>query len=736
MSLFNELKKRNVLRVTIAYLAASWLLIQIVETLFPVFGLPDERVRLFVILLSIGFPITVLFSWLYELTPDGLKLEKDVDRSRMLDHHAGKKLDRVIIVVLTLALGYFTVDKFVLDPARDVEREQAAVEIARSNAFIESFGEKSIAVLPFMNMSDDSSNEYFSDGISEDLLNLLAKIKELRVISRSSSFSFKGKDIALPEVAAELNVSYVLEGSVRRDGNQVRITAQLIDARADSQLWSESYDRPLDDIFAVQDEIAAAIGEALKTQLSLDIGASGVMASSSTKATNISAYDAYLQGRELIVKRKNFRQAIDHLTRSLRLDDNYAPAHAQLAIAILLRWVTGQYTEDDARRMAERHLDQAETLEPGLPLVQAGRALLAWRNHDPESAVKYASAALEGNPSDVDAMNWLQLSLGRLGRYDEAEEVLQRMLEVDPLSIPGRENYIELLTESGRCEEAQELADQLLDLRPNDGYLHRTLIALFCKGDVAEALAWGLKLPSDFGLASWAFVFVGEYDEARRVAANREMWIDFLEGNTEKAIESTLRNLELRPNEIFSLDEAAGALYMAGRYEEALPLFEHLLELAPEGRPIAGIMELHTMMRFAVARRLTGDEEGAAALVEITRRDHDAQRANGRRSADLYLVETRIAAFDRDHERAIEALRLSIQNGLRQLEFLDELGFERMADDPQFIEVRSELSSIIDSEHKKVLQLICFNNPVPDDWQPLPETCEGVVEQPVLLSAE
>ena len=243
MSLFSELKRRNVLRVAIGYLAASWLLIQIVETLFPIFGLSDASIRLSVILLAIGFPLILIFSWLYELTSEGLKLEKDVDRSITLVHHTGKKLDRAIIVVLTLALGYFAFDKFVLDPARDTAREEVVAKQARTDALVESYGEKSIVVLPFVNMSDDAGNEYFADGISEELLNLLAQIPQLRVISRSSAFSFKGKDIDIQTVAEKLNVAHVLEGSVRKSGNKVRITAQLIEARSDTHLWSGTYDR-------------------------------------------------------------------------------------------------------------------------------------------------------------------------------------------------------------------------------------------------------------------------------------------------------------------------------------------------------------------------------------------------------------------------------------------------------------------------------------------------------------
>jgi TolB-like protein len=262
MSLYQELKRRNVIRVAIAYLAASWLLIEAAETIFPLYGFGDAPARIVVTVLAIGFPLFLVFSWVFEITPEGLKKEKDIDRAASVTHKTGKKLDRVIIVLLALALGYFAVDKFVLDPARDVELVEETAQQARSEALVESYGDKSIAVLPFVNMSADPEQDYFSDGISEELLNLLAQIPDLRVISRSSSFSFKGKDIAVPEVAQQLHVAYVLEGSVRKAGDRVRITAQLIEARSDTHLWSQTYDRTLDNIFAVQDEIAAAIGAA------------------------------------------------------------------------------------------------------------------------------------------------------------------------------------------------------------------------------------------------------------------------------------------------------------------------------------------------------------------------------------------------------------------------------------------------------------------------------------------
>jgi len=266
MRLVSELKRRNVLRVGAAYIVAAWLVIQVAETIFPLFGYGDTPTRLVVIVLSIGFIPSLVFSWVFEITPEGLRRDADVDRDHSITQVTGKKLDRIILLVLALALAYFAFDKFVLEPTRVAEIVAETAQQARSDALVESYGEKSIAVLPFVNMSADPEQEYFSDGISEELLNLLAQIPELRVISRSSAFSFKNKDIAIPEVAKQLNVAHVLEGSVRKAGNRIRITAQLIEARSDTHLWSQVYDRELDDIFAIQDEVATAISQALKLE--------------------------------------------------------------------------------------------------------------------------------------------------------------------------------------------------------------------------------------------------------------------------------------------------------------------------------------------------------------------------------------------------------------------------------------------------------------------------------------
>jgi TolB-like protein len=289
-SFIEELGRRNVFRVAIAYLAGAWLLIQVADTVLPKFGYADSAVTNIIVAAAIGFLPVVVWAWAFQWTPEGIR--RDADVSPQTSRPAGKAFDRIIVTMLALAVGYFAIDKFVLDPTRDAEQIQTAREEGRADAFVESYGDKSIAVLPFVNMSADPEQEYFSDGISEELLNLLAQIPELRVTSRSTAFTFKGKDIVISEVAKKLNVAHILEGSVRRSGNKVRITAQLIDARTDTHLWSETYDRELDDIFAIQDEISAKVVADLKLKL--------LGKAPQTEQIDPRAYDLYLQARYIL----------------------------------------------------------------------------------------------------------------------------------------------------------------------------------------------------------------------------------------------------------------------------------------------------------------------------------------------------------------------------------------------------------------------------------------------------
>jgi TolB-like protein len=239
LSLFNELKRRNVFRIGAAYVVGAWLLIQVTETIFPLFGFGDTPARLVVIVLAIGFIPSLIFSWVFEITPEGLKKDADIDHEESITQATGKKLDRIILVVLALALGYFAFDKFVLDPARDRSNIEIARQEGRTAALNESYGDKSIAVLPFDNRSNREEDQFFTDGIHDDLLTTIAKIGSMKVISRTSVMEYRDTIKKIPQIAQELGVANILEGGIQRSGNHVRINVQLIDAATDDHLWAE-----------------------------------------------------------------------------------------------------------------------------------------------------------------------------------------------------------------------------------------------------------------------------------------------------------------------------------------------------------------------------------------------------------------------------------------------------------------------------------------------------------------
>ena len=351
--------RRNVTRVALVYIIVAWVTIQVVDVMFPALKVPDWAVSITAALIIIGFPFALIFAWAFEITPEGIKREKDVDRSHSLTAQTGRKLDFMIIGALVIAVAVLLFDKLILTGSDDQVAQISTPDEAADT--IIRVPEKSIAVLPFVNMSGNVENEYFSDGLSEELLNVLAKIPGLKVAGRTSSFQFKGENKDLRLIGEQLGVAHVLEGSVRQSGPMVRITAQLIDTETGFHLWSETFDRELNDIFAIQDEISASVAAALKVTL---FGAAGEKVVNNRGTESVEAYDLYLRGRYLRehLSRDNIQQSIAVLHEAVAIDPNYAAAWAQLSLSEG-RWI-GTYTESlqfdqgyaIARRYAERAL--------------------------------------------------------------------------------------------------------------------------------------------------------------------------------------------------------------------------------------------------------------------------------------------------------------------------------------------------------------------------------------------
>jgi TolB-like protein/tetratricopeptide (TPR) repeat protein len=574
-----------------------------------------------------------------------------------------------------------------------------------------------------VNLSDDAEQEYFSDGLAEELLNLLSRIPDLRVISRSSAFSFKGKDITVPEIARQLNVAHVLEGSVRRSGEQLRITVQLIEAKSDTHLWAETYDREFADVFTVQEDIAWAITGALKSQLGTGVADGQLERPVLVPAANTAAYDAFLRGRELMRARggENLQHAVEEFERALRLDEHFAPAHALLSIAHLLGVDWGELDTEDAIPTAVAHLDRASQLQPDLPEVLAGQALLASVLNEPASAIEHAGKALAVNPNDAFVMNMLQIFLADMGRYDESFAVAGRMMVIDPLSPIGRLNYCWLLGDRGRLAEARTIANQMLEEKLSLGYLAHAILSIWYEGELADGLSWVLRWGSDNIWVVYTFSLIREPDEARRVSERLAFYSDWYEQNWDEAIEATQQILANNPNSHWAYRNAADSYYFAHRFEEALPLFERSLDFVPKDRPIKQPHRLDRTVAAAVSRRMAGDDLGAEELIEIAEKDLAARRSAGIDSQLLYWAEAMIAAFGGETERALAALDASIEWGLRDWLIFEDPVFDALRENTRFVGLQQKLDDILAQEREKVLRLICLENPVPDDWRPLPD---------------
>jgi TolB-like protein len=487
-SVWGELKRRNVVRVAIAYVIVSWLILQAADVLVPILGLPDWAGRLVFLFLFLGFFLALFFAWAYELTPDGVKREKEVVRSDSVTHVTGRKLDFIIIGVLAIALVFFAVDKFVLAPVT-----------VHDNALVDALSEEnvpqSIAVLPFVNMSSDPEQEYFSDGLSEELLNLLAKIPDLKVIARTSSFAFKGKNEDLRIIGEALGARTVLEGSVRKSGDRVRITAQLIDVSDGAHMWSDTYDRTITDVFAVQDEVAAAIIGALQMHV-------GAAPTRGQPTDNPEAYALFLKARIAL----NSFDAVNAeilLREAVTLDPSFAEAHEQLAYAY---WTLAgsQLRAADGQQLMVQSATRALELNPNLALAQALHQAGNQERFDWMLEIEGLELAVQQQPNNSQALEALTFDLIESGYLGEALRLAERWVELDPLSGAAQARLSDTLFAVGREAEAQAAWDIAAEIDSDATAYGAANIDLIYGRDESAIERYELTLTKQgFGDVSW-----------------------------------------------------------------------------------------------------------------------------------------------------------------------------------------------------------------------------------------
>jgi TolB-like protein len=471
--LYEELKRRNVVRVGIAYIVVAWIILQFTDLVLENMNAPEWVMQSIMLVLAIGLPVALVFAWAFELTPEGLKREKDVDRSQSVTHETGSRIQTVTIVLLVVALALSLGERFLVSG----EPEQPAVsEVVGQSP-------RSIAVLPFVDMSADKSYGYFSDGLSEELLNLLAKNPDLRVAARTSSFAFKGQNQDITDIARTLNVDTILEGSVRHDGNMIRVTTQLINAADGYHLWSETYDRELTSIFALQDEIARQITVALNVTLGTD----NTM-SRGRPTDNMQAYALYLRAMERMrLGGVGFEDATRMAEDAIRLDPNFAEAYEIAAVAAWSNAGIG-WSSEFGLAEARRYAEAALALKPDL----------LWA----------ATILVGSNPPTYD-------------RFEEME-AQKRLIAAQPSNSKAKAGLIYNLLFLGYLDEAQELAEALTELDPlypsGHGYLGS---AYFAKGDLdAGRREW--QIAKDLGFETFSYYLsyfyfkAGDVDEAVR----------------------------------------------------------------------------------------------------------------------------------------------------------------------------------------------------------------------------
>jgi len=492
MSFFNELKRRNVVRMGVLYIVASWVMLQISDVIFDPLGVPSWVFRLLMSLLALGFPFALIFSWIFELTPEGLKRERDIDRSQSIVHQTGHRMNTVIVVLLVLAIGGLIADRLI--PRVVTPGDAKTVSASTTQAVEEAVtvqDEKSIAVLPFVNMSGDPDNEYFSDGLSEELLNSLVRLGGLKVTGRTSSFAFKGQNQDLREIGRLLNVANVLEGSVRKAGNRVRITVQLVKASDGYHLWSDTFDRELDDIFAIQAEIADRVTKALHVTL---MGGEAETQTSISASQNAQAYEEYLRGMYIWQRNPDEIEALDqaraHFEQALLIDEQYADGYWGMFQVWSRMNRNGWGSFRDSLGQMQHYAAELDRLAPGSDRALRAIGRNASVDYEFEKAADYFEETVTRYPGSASAQAEYANSLGMLKRYDEAQEAIGIAVRLDPLSLPVLRTKAFLLQRLGDCTGLQQIRDRATEINPTVGRF-QYLLALCIyevEGDASRAL--------------------------------------------------------------------------------------------------------------------------------------------------------------------------------------------------------------------------------------------------------
>ncbi len=676
-SFFSELRRRNVIRVGIAYVIVAWLILQVVDVVGPVLDLADSAAKLILFLLAIGLPVAVVLAWAYELTPEGLKKEKQVDRSQSITTQTGRKLDFIIIGVLAAAVIFFTIDKFVW-----VERAQVPTGVSDSK--------KSIAVLPFANRSALAEDIFFVDGVHDDILSQLSRIGSLKVISRTSVERFRDTEKSMQEIGQALGASSILEGAVQRAGDRVRINVQLIDTGTDEHLWADTYDRELTaaNIFAIQSEIATAIAEELRTTLSPD-EQEGL---AKVPTESLPALEAYFLGRERMGKGASgpLAEAEQYFRRAIELDPEFALAYVGLADTYFLHTIHTGLPKDEMIAKAEVAVNKALELDDRLSEAHSTLGLLRY-SYDPESAMTAFTRALELNPNNAAAHRLYSSVLRDRGRLEDGLVHSKIAVELDPLSHIMNHSLAWTYLELGWYEKAMEQFKRNIALDPEFPWAYDGIGSIYRRvyGRLDKAVPWYEKVvevdPGNANALVWLGLLVldlgdiekAEYwiDRAREIApdgfdTHLAMHILHMNrGEDEQATDYAEKVLNAIPRE---WSGRVAAAYLRdkdlddGRYLEARERYAMAFpELLDEDKPNIESSNYGSAINLALVLSETGEQERANMLLNSSLVFLEKIERLGYQG--FWVADVQAYALQGKKAKALAALREAIDSGWRSL---------------------------------------------------------------------
>lgn len=704
MGLFKELKRRNVIRVGITYIVGAWLLAQAADLALDVIGAPDIVLRTVVVLLALGLAPALIFAWVFEMTPEGVKRESEIDRSQSVTTETGKKLNVVTILLVIAAVGFVAVDRYLpgrpdAAPEASLQQDQAEQAPAvKASPLTQAppASEKSIAVLPFANRSNQQDDLFFTDGIHDDLLTQLAKIHDLNVISRTSVMEYRDTRKNLKQIGAELKVGTILEGGIQKVGSRVRINAQLIEASSDKHLWAETFDRELtaENIFDIQSEIAHMIVQAVAAELTPE--EERLLSEAPTQ--NLAAYEAYLRARDVFYganySRSQESAARPWLEKAIALDPDYVEALTLLANLYGQTYWRGEDTSDAVVQKMRVTIDRALELNPNSPSALRASANYYYRvENDYRKSMTLLKKALEGAPGNVDLHGDLGLSLRRLGRWEESIASFRRAMELDPANRFYFGIMVETMASYGDYQGILDITVPLEDADPDDLDIQvsRAVAQLNLTGDLEplERVFERMNLTDSTNFLGWsARVYWLQRDLDKTIEVlNHPIWI---EDDTNKVFES-YRDYEL-----------ANVYRLKGETEKAREHFERIVAMRDGVMNSSLQVQVYSGMTVAIALARLGRMDEALELANMLVEDNPHEK-DAMLWSSLIAGRAMVKGLAGRQEEAVDDLAIALNTPAALSQTVWDLYYDPnwdfMRDNPRFVELATPANVIRTSEN-------------------------------------